>query len=282
MCVSPDARTTLSIFERDMDPIRIDDPRDSRVAAYLDIRERDLAGRQGRFVAEGKVVLDLLLSSGRFGAESVLVLENRLGGLNDILHKAPPDLPVYVVTSAVMDAIAGFHMHRGILAIGRKEAPQAAGPLLDALPDQALVVVLVGIANHDNMGAIFRNAAAFGADAVLMDTTCCDPLYRKAIRVSVGAALKIPFASFADTSGFTAMLAERRFEQFALSPRGNIDIRDARPAERLALYLGTEGEGLPQNLLACLQTVRITMSKGFDSLNVAAASAIALHHFSHR
>ncbi|GLQ79936.1 RNA methyltransferase [Mesorhizobium huakuii] len=265
-----------------MDPIRIDDPRDSRVAAYLDIRERDLAGRQGRFVAEGKVVLDLLLSSGRFGAESVLVLENRLGGLNDILHKAPADLPVYVVTSAVMDAIAGFHMHRGILAIGRKEAPQAAGPLLDTLPGRALVVVLVGIANHDNMGSIFRNAAAFGADAVLMDATSCDPLYRKAIRVSVGAALKIPFASFTDTSGFTAMLAERGFEQFALSPRGRTDIRDARPSQRLALYLGTEGEGLPESLLARLQTVRITMSKGFDSLNVAAASAIALHHFSHR
>ncbi|BAB49845.1 TrmH family RNA methyltransferase [Mesorhizobium japonicum] len=265
-----------------MDPIRIDDPRDSRVAAYLDIRERDLAGRQGRFVAEGKVVLDLLLSSGRFGAESVLVLENRLGGLEDILHKAPADLPVYVVTSAVMDAIAGFHMHRGILAIGRKATPQAPGPLLDALPDQALVLVLVGIANHDNMGSIFRNAAAFGADAVLMDTTCCDPLYRKAIRVSVGAALKIPFASFTDTSGFTAMLAERGFEQLALSPRGRTDIRDAKPAERLALYLGTEGEGLPERLLARLQTVRITMSKGFDSLNVAAASAIALHHFSHR
>ena len=265
-----------------MDPIRIDDPRDSRVAAYLDIRERDLAGRQGRFVAEGKVVLDLLLSSGRFGAESILVLENRLSGLNDILHKAPADLPVYVVTSAVMDAIAGFHMHRGILAIGRKATPQPAGPLLDALPAQALVVVLVGIANHDNMGAIFRNAAAFGADAVLMDATCCDPLYRKAIRVSVGAALKIPFAFFTDTAGFTAMLAERGFQQFALSPRGRTDIRDAKPAGRLALYLGTEGEGLPESLLARLQTVRITMSKGFDSLNVAAASAIALHHFSHR
>jgi len=265
-----------------MDPIRIDDPRDSRVAAYLDIRERDLAGRQGRFVAEGKVVLDLLLSSGRFGAESILVLENRLDGLEDILHKAPADLPVYIVTSAVMDAIAGFHMHRGILAIGRKETPQAVGPLLDALSGQALVVVLVGIANHDNMGSIFRNAAAFGADAVLLHATCCDPLYRKAIRVSVGAALKIPFASFTDTSGFTAMLAERGFEQFALSPRGNTDIRDARQAQRLALYLGTEGEGLPESLLARLQTVRITMSKGFDSLNVAAASAIALHHFSHR
>jgi tRNA G18 (ribose-2'-O)-methylase SpoU len=154
--------------------------------------------------------------------------------------------------------------------------------LLDASPAQALVVVLVGIANHDNMGAIFRNAAAFGADAVLMDATCCDPLYRKAIRVSVGAALKIPFAFFTDTAGFTAMLAERGFQQFALSPRGRTDIRDAKPAGRLALYLGTEGEGLPESLLARLQTVRITMSKGFDSLNVAAASAIALHHFSHR
>ncbi|WP_214472210.1 RNA methyltransferase [Mesorhizobium sp. dw_380] len=265
-----------------MDPIRIDDPLDPSVAAYLDIRERDLAGRQGRFVAEGKVVLDLLLSSSRFGAESVLVLENRLSGLKDILHKAPADLPIYVVTSAVMDAIAGFHMHRGILAIGRKETLRPAGPLLDALPDQALVVVLVGIANHDNMGSIFRNAAAFGADAVLMDATCCDPLYRKAIRVSVGAALKIPFASFTDTPGFTAMLAERGFEQVALSPGGQIDIRDAKPARRLALYLGTEGEGLPESLLARLQTVRITMSKGFDSLNVAAASAIALHHFSQR
>ncbi|MBZ9757974.1 RNA methyltransferase [Mesorhizobium sp. ESP6-5] len=263
-----------------MDPIRIDDPRDPRVAAYLDIRERDLAGRQGRFVAEGKVVLDLLLSSSRFTAESILILENRLGGLEEVLRKAQADLPVYVVASGVMDAIAGFHMHRGILAIGRKETPHPAGSLLDALPAQALIVVPVGIANHDNMGSIFRNAAAFGANAVLMDGTCCDPLYRKAIRVSVGAALNIPFASFTDTAGFTAELDRRGYDQFALSPRGRIDIRDARRGERLALYLGTEGEGLPESLLARLQTVRITMSKGFDSLNVAAASAIALHHFS--
>ncbi|QPC91172.1 RNA methyltransferase [Mesorhizobium sp. INR15] len=263
-----------------MDPIRIDDPRDPRIAAYLDIRERDLAGRQGRFVAEGKVVLDMLLSGHRFSAESVLVLENRLAGLEDILRKAPADLPVYVAASEVMDGIAGFHMHRGILAIGRKGTPMAAEALLDTLPARALVVVLVGIANHDNMGSIFRNAAAFGADAVLLDETCCDPLYRKAIRVSVGAALKIPFASFADTDVFTATLGRQGFEQFALSPRGQTDIREAKRTQRLALYLGTEGEGLPENLLSRLHTLRISMSEGFDSLNVAAASAIALHHFS--
>jgi tRNA G18 (ribose-2'-O)-methylase SpoU len=263
-----------------MDPIRIDDPRDPRVAAYLDIRERDLVGRQGRFVAEGKVVLDLLLSSVRFRAESALVLENRLAGLGDILSKAPADLPVYVVAGAVMDAIAGFHLHRGILAIGRKGQPQSAEELLDAMPDRALVVVLVGIANHDNMGSIFRNAAAFGADAVFLDATCCDPLYRKAIRVSVGAALQIPFASFADTAAFTAALEQRNFGQFALSPRGRTDISEAKRTDRLALYLGTEGEGLPETLLTRLHTVRISMARGFDSLNVAAASAIALHHFS--
>jgi tRNA G18 (ribose-2'-O)-methylase SpoU len=263
-----------------MNPIRIDDPGDTRIAAYLDIRERDLAGRQGRFIAEGKVVLDVLLSAKRFAAESILVLENRLAGLSDILAKASPELPIYVVSGEVMDRVAGFHMHRGILAIGIKREPQTAEALLAELPAKGLVVVLVGIANHDNIGSIFRNAAAFGADAVFMDATCCDPLYRKAIRVSVGAALKVPFASFTDTPEFTAALDRQGYAQFALSPGGGIDIRHATRGKRLALYLGTEGEGLPKHLLDRLQTVRIAMAKDFDSLNVAAASAIALHHFS--
>jgi tRNA G18 (ribose-2'-O)-methylase SpoU len=262
--------------------IPIDDPQDPRVAAYLDIRERDLVGGHGRFVAEGKVVLDVLFSSGRFAAESALVLENRLAGLDNTLRKAPAELPVYVVAGEIMDRIAGFHMHRGILAIGNRGTAQPAEAMLEALPAGALVVVLVGIANHDNMGSIFRNAAAFGADAVLMDATCCDPLYRKAIRVSVGAALKVPFACFGDTTGFTALLDRLGFCQFALSPRGETEIRDARRTDRLALYLGTEGEGLPEALLARLHTVRIAMAQGFDSLNVAAASAIALHHLSGR
>ena len=265
-----------------MVPVRINDPQDPRVAAYLDIRERDLAGRHGRFVAEGKVVLDILLSAKRFTVESVLVLENRLAGLYETLRHAPADLPVYVAAGEIMDRIAGFHMHRGILAIGSKGTPTRIEALLSTLPASALVIVLVGIANHDNMGSIFRNAAAFGADAVLLDATSCDPLYRKAIRVSVGAALKVPFASFSDPAGFIATLDRLGFSQFALSPRGRTDLRNARRMERLALYLGTEGEGLPASLLARLQTLRINMAQGFDSLNVAAASAIALHHFSAR
>lgn len=262
-----------------MNLIRIEDPADPRVASFLDIRERDLVGRRDRFVAEGKVVLGALLASTRFRTESVLVLENRLAGLKETLREAAPELPVYVVTSAVMDRIAGFHMHRGILAIGCKDEIPDTAALLDTLPESALVVVPIGIANHDNMGAIFRNAAAFAADAVFLDGTCCDPLYRKAIRVSVGAALRVPFSVFDDATDFVARLDARGFSQFALSPAGTLNIRDAGRHGRTALYLGTEGEGLPVELMSRMQTLRIDMSAGFDSLNVAAASAIALHRF---
>ncbi len=262
-----------------MNLIRIDDPADPRVASFLDIRERDLVGRRDRFVAEGKIVLGVLLKSERFSPESVLVLENRLAGLEETLRDAAPDLPVYVVSSAVMDRIAGFHMHRGILAIGHKSELPGVDALLDSLPENALVIVPVGIANHDNMGAIFRNAAAFGADAVFLDRTCCDPLYRKAIRVSVGAALRVPFSVFDDVANFIARLDARGYMQFALSPAGIVNIRDVSRHGRTALYLGTEGEGLPADIMSRMQTLRIDMSAGFDSLNVAAASAIALHRF---
>lgn len=263
-----------------MEIIRIDDAADPRVAPYLSIRERDLAGRHGRFIAEGKVVLNVLFSAARFEAESVLVLENRLAGLADTLRLAPPSMPVYAASQPVMDAIAGFHIHRGVLAVGRKREAGDPETLIASLPKRALVVALVGLSNHDNVGAIFRNAAAFGVDAVLLDETCCDPLYRKAIRVSVGAALKVPFAIAADAGSIIALLDKTGFGQVALSPSGAADIRDAPLPDRLAFYLGTEGDGLPDDLLSRLQTVRIGMAEGFDSLNVAAASAIALHHFS--
>lgn len=263
-----------------MEPVRIEDPLDERVSAYVDIRERDLVGRQGRFVAEGKVVLDVLTATRRFGIESVLVLESRLAGMQPVLARLPVDVPVYVVGTDVMDRIAGFHMHRGILAIGLRGELATPGDLLADLPKTALVAVLVGISNHDNVGSIFRNAAAFGADAVLLDKTSCDPLYRKAIRVSVGAALKVPFAVADDAAGIADSLERRGFTQFALSPRGEADIRNLRADGPLALYLGTEGEGLPEHLMRRLRTARIAMAPGFDSLNVAAASAIALHAFS--
>jgi len=260
-------------------PIPITDPADPRIAAYRDIRERDLVGRQGLFVAEGKVVLNVLLAERRFAPQSILVLANRLAGLEQLLSHAPPDVPIYVARQEVMDAIAGFHLHRGVLAIAHRREPQPPEHLLSKLGARAMVLVLVGIANHDNLGAIFRNAAAFGADAVLIDNSCCDPLYRKAIRVSVGAVLKTPYAVFDSTDAMLSALIGLGFGVVALSPGGREPLRSARRGERMALVLGTEGEGLPAHLLEKFDTVRIEMAPGFDSLNVAAASAVALHHF---
>jgi len=260
--------------------IRIDDPQDERLAPYRDVRERDLVGREGRFIAEGKVVLNVLLTSPHFATDSLLVLENRLSGLSEQLKLCPPNVPVYCVSRETMDAIAGFPMHRGILAIGRRSGPHTVDTLLAAMPKHGLAIVLCGLSNHDNMGSIFRNAAAFEADCILMDETSCDPLYRKAIRVSVGAALKVPFAREGSIEAIVSKLQSAGYTIFALSPSGRTSINAAEPVQRTALLLGTEGEGLPKALLDRLQTVRIPMSKSFDSLNVATASGIALARFS--
>ncbi|MGV3549833.1 TrmH family RNA methyltransferase [Rhizobium sp.] len=260
--------------------IRIDDPADERISAYRDIRERDLTGRMGRFIAEGTVVLRLLvdshLSGGSFAMESLLLLENRLDGLSDILADLPADVPVHVASKTVMNAIAGFDIHRGVLAIGRRRAEFTRDLLLASLPENALVVAACGIANHDNIGAIFRNAAAFGADLVLMDETCCDPLYRKALRVSVGAVLKVPYAREGSIAAMLSSLSANGFEILGLSPSGSIDIRQLSPGPRLALLTGTEGEGLPQEVLNSIHTARIPQAPGLDSLNAGTATGIAL------
>lgn len=174
--------------------VRISDSGDGRLSPYTNIREKDLVGRQQRFIAEGKVVLNVLFSAhARFETESLLVLDNRLNGLQEQFRHLPAGVTVYSVPQSVMDEVAGFHVHRGILAVGRRKAQPTLSEMIDRLPETALVVLLCGISNHDNIGSIFRNAAAFEADCVLLDETCCDPLYRKAIRVSVGATLKMPY-----------------------------------------------------------------------------------------
>jgi tRNA G18 (ribose-2'-O)-methylase SpoU len=234
--------------------IAISDPDDSRIEAYRAVRERDLVGRQHRFVAEGEVVLRVLLNQSRFEIESVLLAESRLDGLGDI--------PI----------------HRGVLAIARRAPLEPVESLLSRLPEQALVVGLIGLANHDNVGGIFRNAAAFGVRAVLLDRETCDPLYRKAIRVSVGGALVVPFTRVPSAEAMVQALEAASFEVIALSPSGQDVLSDIRPARRTALLLGAEGPGLPQEVLARTRTVSIPMSGGFDSLNVATTSGIALHH----
>lgn len=259
--------------------IPVEDPADPRLEAYRDIRERDLKSRANHFVAEGRLVVDILLGGRRFEAESLLLLPNRLESMEAVLRNAREDLPVFVAAPAVMDAVAGFSVHRGILSIGRRRKDETVAGLLHALPERALVVACIGIGNHDNIGGIFRNAAAFGAGAVLLDATCCDPLYRKAIRVSVGAALKIPFAVAPDADEMVAALGQAGFKQLALSPSGKTKLGEVARAPRTALFFGAEGPGLPAFLLARLRPVRIPIARGWDSLNVATAAAVALAHF---
>lgn len=188
----------------------VTDPDDPRLEVYREVRERDLVGRAGLYVAEGRVVLEKLAAAGRHPLRSLLIAEPKLPGVRDLLAQFPGDLPAYVAPQVVMDRIAGFPMHRGLLGVGERRSI-AARELLAGLSGSALVVGLSGVANHDNMGGIFRNAAAFGADAVLLDATCCDPLYRKAIRVSVGAALTTPFARLARDEDLVEVLTAAGF-----------------------------------------------------------------------
>jgi len=254
----------------------ITDPQDPRIEAYRDIRERDLVRRHGHFIAEGKTVLQVLVAQDRFPVRSLLVLENRLAGIAAMIAALPASVPVYCANQAVMDAIAGFHMHRGILALAG--IPEEIGRLPEPLSASwSSVLVLSGISNHDNMGGIFRNAAAFGADAVLLDPECCDPLYRKAIRVSVGGVLRVPYFRLASMEQAISRLADDGFAIAALSPSGRTDIADWQPSPRQALVLGSEGHGLAAQWLERLDTLSIGMAPGFDSLNVATSGAIALH-----
>jgi tRNA G18 (ribose-2'-O)-methylase SpoU len=268
-------------------PITITDPDDLRIAPFAALRERDLVGRQGRFIAEGEVVLQVLLGADRFDIETILVSERVAAAGRDWFSRVPPDVPVLIAGDDIIARVCGFHVHRGILAMARHKRVSDAAALLADLPESALAVACVGIANHDNMGGIFRNAAAFSAAAVLCDATCCDPLYRKAIRVSVGGVFTVPFARGGTAEDIVAALDGAGFRIFALSPSGEtalheLPLQDRASAARTALILGTEGTGLPPGLLAKLMTVRIGMAASFDSLNVGTSAGIALHHFFNR
>ena len=260
--------------------IRIDDPGDPRLAGFRDIKERDLVGREGRFIAEGKVVLSVLCTQAPQDIEALLVLENRIAGISDILAKLQSHTPVYMASTAVVDAIAGFHLHRGLIAIARRPALQNPLETLRGLSHDALVIAACGISNHDNMGSIFRNAAAFEAALVVLDETSCDPYYRKAIRVSVGAVLQVPHARVGSLGEMCETLTNEGFTLGALSPHGKTPIEAFPKDGKRALLLGSEGKGLPDSTLGTLDTFRIPMSPGFDSLNVGTTSGIALYHAS--
>lgn len=261
---------------------RINDPHDPAISEFCSIREKDLTGRSRQFIAEGAVVLRLLATAhkanARFRAEKLLVLDTKVAGISDILSDFPNDIPVYIANSKVLDAIAGFHLHRGILALGSYAPDSKLEQTLLRLPDISLVLVGIGMSNHDNLGSMFRNAAAFGADHVFLDSTSCDPLYRKAIRVSVGSVLTVPWTRSGSSEHIVGQLLQEGFEIWGLSPSGKTEIRDLNLGSRVALVMGTEGSGLPETLISTIKTARIPQMPGIDSLNLGTATGIALFH----
>ena len=257
--------------------VPISDPDDDRIAPYRSVREKDLVGRDGHAMAEGTVVLASLLRSPSFRAVSLLILRNRLEGVLDLLQELPETVPVYVVERAVMDRVVGFPIHRGVLALAERTV--VAKPI-GLLSRARTALVGIGIANHDNSGALLRNAAAFGIDAVVFDERSVDPLYRKSIRVSAGAAFTVEHSRSGRAGEILDAIEAAGMTAVALSPQGSVDIRDAASLERPALIVGAEGPGLSAAVLERCLTARIPMGAGHDSLNVATSAAIALYAIS--
>jgi tRNA G18 (ribose-2'-O)-methylase SpoU len=261
-----------------MGQVLVDDPADPRLTDYLALTDVALRIRRepagGLFIAEGELVIGRALRAG-YEPRSVLVAPPRLGSL-------PPgigaDVPVYVAPVPLLAEVTGFHVHRGALASMRRRPVPAA---TDLLPTARRVVVLEDIVNHTNLGAIFRCAAALGMDAVLLSPRCADPLYRRSVRVSMGEVFAVPYARLGPWPDALTSLRGAGFRLVALTPGADavpIDRLGAAADDRVALLLGTEGPGLtPAAVEAADTKVRIPMAGGVDSLNVAAAAAIACY-----
>ena len=238
------------------------------------------------FVAEGRLVVTRLMTESALATRSVLVTETARASLADVFA-ARPEVPVYVVPQAVMNDIAGFHIHRGCLAIGQRPQPARWQDVVaSGFSRKAPIVVLERVANADNVGGVFRNAAAFGAGAVLLDPVSTDPLYRKAIRTSMGAALIVPFARAEPWPDALRDLREMGFALIAMTPSEEAptlrQCASALAGRRAALVLGHEGDGLSKGALdVCDHHARIPMASGVDSLNVSAAAAVALYEIRH-
>jgi tRNA G18 (ribose-2'-O)-methylase SpoU len=258
----------------------IEDPADPRVADYRDAREEHPRRGAGLFLAEGRLVVRRLLQASRFRARSLLLTERALDDLRGVIGERETAL-VYVASTPVIRSIMGFKFHRGCLALGERE-PSAPVETVTAPGGPRVVLALEALADPENVGAAFRNAAAFGVAGILLSPGCADPLYRKAIRVSMGATLSTPFVRVAWPAGLGALRAAG-YTLVALTPdRGAEAIgrlaERGLPSRRLALLVGSEGTGLSERARAAADLcVRIPMAPGVDSLNVATASGIALH-----
>ncbi|MBI2203803.1 MAG: RNA methyltransferase [Candidatus Rokubacteria bacterium] len=257
--------------------VRIDDARDPRLDDYRDLRDSALRRERGLFVAEGRLLVERLLPAPRFRTRSVLATPDAFGALAPLLDQA--GAVAYVTAHEVIRDVVGFKFHRGVLALGERGEERALDALMSPAGRQTMLVI-EDVRDPENVGGLFRNASAFGVDGVLLGPGSADALGRKALRVSAGAALAVPFAHATAWHEDLAQLRARGFTVVALTPdRSARDIAEvaARRSERLALLVGSEGDGLSAAArgLASVEA-RIPIAAGVDSLNVAVAAGIAL------
>jgi tRNA G18 (ribose-2'-O)-methylase SpoU len=250
---------------------------DARVSDYAHVGQPDWLCDQGLFVAEGRLVVRRLFQAPAFTVRSVLITRTALAALDDVLDRTR--CPIYVCQQETMDGLTGFNFHRGCLAIS--ERPLAIEPARRFQSAQRLLA-LEGIGNPDNVGGLFRVAAAFGVDGILLDRTSSDPLYRKAIRTSMGAVFRVPFARTERWLETVDAITAAGATAIALTPHAPATslsdyVKDRSPDQRVILMLGAEGPGLsPEAISAATVSVRIPIVEQVDSLNVVVAAGIAL------
>lgn len=258
--------------------IEVSDPADARLADYRDLRDvelrKHLEAEHGLFLAEGEKVVRRAVEAG-FAARSFLMAPRWLDGLADVLARS--DAPCYVVSEELAEEVTGFHVHRGALAsLERAPLPRVA----EVLADARTVVVLEDVVDHTNVGAIFRSAAALGVDAIVLSPRCADPLYRRSIKVAMGAVFSVPYARMEGWYDGLAGLSDAGFTTVALTPAEDaVAIEDAvRGLDKVALLMGSEGPGLSRRWMeTAARRAVIPMAAGIDSLNVAAATAVACY-----
>ncbi|HWK92371.1 MAG TPA: RNA methyltransferase [Luteimicrobium sp.] len=279
------------------DVVTVTDPSDPRLVDYTDLTDvalrRVREPAEGLYMAESSTVIRRAIAAGH-RPRSFLMADKWLDSMADVIadvHATDPAVPVFVADEPLLEQITGFHLHRGALAaMHRPELPDVAALLRAARGGEGArrVVVLEDVVDHTNIGAAMRACAAMGVDAVLLTPRSADPLYRRAVRVSMGTVFQVPWtrihdwphpAAGADRTGGIDLLHELGFQVAALALEDDsvsLDDLAADPPERLALVFGTEGDGLkPKTIATCDVTVKIPMAGGVDSLNVASAVAVA-------
>jgi tRNA G18 (ribose-2'-O)-methylase SpoU len=265
--------------------IRIDDSTDERLADYAGVADPSILPPRGLFIAEGRFVVRRIFDAPDVRPRSLLLNDAALRALGDLVERTQPDLPVYVASADVIQAVAGFRMQRGCLAVAHRPAPTDPATLIAG---GRLVLLLERVVDADNVGSIFRAAEAFAVDGVLLSPGCCDPFYRKALRTSSGAVTVVPSTEATGWPDALDLLREEGFTIVATTPaRDALDLAtfvgsDAA-AGRVAILAGTEGHGLTEAALARADVrVRIPMQPTLDSLNVAMATGIVLQRLYER